>query len=84
MVVIQGGPFLMGSRETEEVRCSDEFQYQVSVGDVWIDRNAVIFGEYHRFALATVQQLPRDLAWGVFDSRSSMSFGTMRSRMLNG
>ena len=64
MVLIRGGTFTMGGLASEAERDSEERQHQVRVGDVWIGKYAVTFGEYDRFARATGRDLPGDQGWG--------------------
>jgi formylglycine-generating enzyme required for sulfatase activity len=72
VVRIPAGEFLMGNRETER----SPLEHPVWVSDFLIDKTAVTWGQYKRFAAATGIPLPRhEPFWGTLDDHPAVYVG---------
>jgi formylglycine-generating enzyme required for sulfatase activity len=69
MVEIPAGEFLMGNRETER----SPLEHRVHVSGFLIDKTAVTWGQYKRFAAATGTAMPpHEPFWGIHDDHPAV------------
>lgn len=69
VVKIPAGEFLMGNKKTERT----PLEHRVYVSDVLIDKTAVTWGQYKKFAATTGTALPPDEPWwGIHDDHPAV------------